>query len=225
MVVAVQRQGWEVVVVYTPIHSARSRHWNEVYDTKGAKQVSWFQPDPTVSLELIDGLRLDRTEPVIDIGGGASTLVDRLLERGHTDVTVLDVSAHALGLAQRRLSDRAQQVHWETADLLQWTAPRRFALWHDRAVFHFLTDPDDRAHYRELATTSVIPGGYLILATFAADGPEQCSGLAVARYRADELADTLGAGFTTVKTRREHHHTPTGAAQPFTWLLMRHTST
>lgn len=207
----------------TPTGSTRSRHWNEVYDTKGAEQVSWFQPDPTVSWELIDGLHLDRSQPVIDVGGGASTLVDGLLERGHTDVTVLDVSAHALRLAQHRLADRAQQVHWETADLLQWTPTRRFALWHDRAVFHFLTDPHEQASYRELTTASVTRGGYLLVATFAADGPEHCSGLPVTRYSADELAEQLGAGFTTVTTRREYHHTPTGTEQPFTWLLMLRT--
>ncbi|MQA15489.1 MAG: methyltransferase domain-containing protein [Pseudonocardiaceae bacterium] len=205
-----------------PSGSAPSRHWDQVYDAKGAQQVSWFQPQPTVSLELIDGL-LDRTDPVIDVGGGASPLVDRLLDRGHTDLTVLDVSAHALQLAQRRLGDRAQQVHWATADLLQWRPERRYMLWHDRAVFHFLTTPDEQARYRELATTSITPGGYLIIATFAADGPEQCSGLPVARHRPDDLAEQLGAAFTTLTTRREHHHTPTGAEQPFTWLLARRT--
>jgi len=209
--------------VSTPTSSARSRHWDEVYDTKGTDQVSWFQPEPVVSWELIDGLRLDRTQPVIDVGGGASKLVDRLVERGHTDVTVLDVSAHALRLAQHRLADRAWLVRWETADLLEWRLRRRFALWHDRAVFHFLTDPDDRARYRELATAAVGPGGYLILATFAEDGPEQCSGLSAARYSGEELAEQLGAGFTTVTIRREHHHSPTGADQPFTWLLTRRT--
>jgi SAM-dependent methyltransferase len=214
-----------VVVVSTLTNSFRSRHWNEVYATTGAERVSWFQPDPTVSLELIDGLHLDRRQPVIDVGGGASTLVDRLLERGYVDVTVLDVSAHALGLAQRRLGDRAQQVHWETADLLLWTPTRCFALWHDRAVFHFLTDPHDRVRYRELATASVTPGGYLILATFASDGPERCSRLPVARYSADQLAEHLGEGFTSMTTRREHHHTPTGVDQPFTWLLMQRTET
>jgi trans-aconitate methyltransferase len=220
-----QAEEREVVVVSTLTSSFRSRHWSEVYATTGAERVSWFQPDPTVSLELIDRLHLDRRQPVIDVGGGASTLVDRLLERGHIDVTVLDVSAHALGLAQRRLADRAQQVHWETVDLLQWTPTRRFALWHDRAVFHFLTDPHDRVRYRELATASVTLGGYLILATFAPDGPERCSRLPVARYSADELAEQLGAGFTSVTSCREHHHTPTGVDQPFTWLLMHRTET
>lgn len=212
-------------MVRTSTSSSRARQWNEVYQTKDAERVSWFQSNPTVSLELLNRLHLDRAQPVIDVGGGASMLVDRLLERGHTDVTVLDVSAHALCLAQRRLGDRAQFVHWESVDLLRWRPVRRFALWHDRAVFHFLTDPPDQVRYRELATTSITPGGYLILATFAADGPDRCSGLPVARYSADELAERLGPGFTTVTTRHEHHRTPTGADQPFTWLLMRRSNT
>lgn len=214
---------WEVTTVSASTSATHRRHWDALYDAKGARQVSWFQLEPVVSLALIDDLRLDPREPVIDVGGGASMLVDRLLERGHTDVTVLDVSAQALLLAQRRLADQADRVHWEAADLLQWTPQRRFVLWHDRAVFHFLTHSDEQARYRELATTSITSGGYLILATFAADGPEQCSGLPVARYRAEDLAEHFGTGFTTVTTRREHHHTPTGADQPFTWLLARRT--
>lgn len=202
---------------------ANAEHWNKVYETRGADQVSWFQPEPTVSVELIGDTRLDRTQPVIDVGGGASLLVDRLLERGHTDLTVLDVSGNALRLAQRRLAGRANQVSWETSDLLRWRPRRRFALWHDRAVFHFLTDPSDRDRYRELASASVLAGGYLVLATFAADGPEHCSGLPVARYSPEELVATLGAAFNLLTIRREHHRTPAGVDQPFTWLLMRRT--
>lgn len=208
-----------------PSSAARSRHWNQVYDTKGADQVSWFQPEPTVSLALIDDLHLQRGDPILDVGGGGSVLVDRLLQRGYSDVTVLDVSAHGLDLARQRLDDSAARVHWVHTDLLQWAPTRRFALWHDRAVFHFLTDPADQARYRALATAAIAPGGHLILATFAADGPQQCSGLPVARYDPDQLAAQLGPGFTPVTTRREHHHTPTGSTQPFTWLLLRRTNT
>jgi trans-aconitate methyltransferase len=211
--------------VSIPSSATRRQHWDQVYDTRGAEQVSWFQPDPTVSLDFIDRLHLDQTQPIIDLGGGASTLVDRLLERGHTDLTVLDVSPHALELAQHRLAERAALVRWETTDLLRWTPTTPFALWHDRAVFHFLTEPDDRARYRELATANITPGGHLILATFAADGPEHCSGLPVTRYSTAELAEELGAGFTVETTRREHHHTPTGTTQPFIWLLLRRTNT
>lgn len=206
-----------------PTGATHREHWDAVYQTKGADQVSWFQPEPTVSLQLIDALGVAPTDPILDVGGGACPLVDRLLERGHTDLTVLDVSAHALRLAQRRLGVRSERVRWEVAELLAWTPPRRYALWHDRAVFHFLTDPGDRARYRQLAAGGLSPGGHLILATFAADGPEQCSGLPVARYGPEQLAAQFTPDFTTVTTRREHHHTPTGAEQPFTWLLLRRT--
>ncbi|MGQ0841936.1 class I SAM-dependent methyltransferase [Actinokineospora sp.] len=162
---------------------------------------------------------------MIDIGGGASVLVDRLIERGHTDVTVLDVSTRAIGIARTRLAARAEQVRWVAADLLQWYPQRQFALWHDRAVFHFLTDPLDRARYQELATSAIRAGGHLVLATFAADGPDQCSGLPVARYSVENLAAAFSDGFATVSTRRENHTTPTGVTQAFTWLLMRRTST
>jgi hypothetical protein len=205
----------------SPNRPARD-YWDEIYNTKGAEQVSWFQPEPVVSLELIDSLRLDPSRPLIDVGGGASPLAGRLLQRGYTDLTVLDVSACALALTQRGLGSRAEQVHWETADLLSWTPPpRRFALWHDRALFHFLTDPRERARYRELVTAVIAPGGYLIVATFAADGPKRCSGSPVARYRPSDLVGQFGAGFRTVTTRREHHRTPASVDQPFTWLMAR----
>ncbi len=201
------------------------RHWDALYDAKGARQVSWFQAEPVVSLALIDDLRLDPIEPVIDVGGGASMLVDRLLERGHTDVTVLDVSAQALRLAQRRLADQADRVHWEAADLLQWTPQRRFVLWHDRAVFHFLVDPADRAGYGAALRTGTAPGGLAVLGTFATDGPTRCSGLPVARYDPDRLraavAEASGEDWQLLRSAREEHHTPAGGVQPFTWVLLQ----
>lgn len=203
--------------------SAARIHWNEVYDTKGAEGVSWYQPEPLVSLELIDTLDLDPARPVIDVGGGASMLVDHLLERGHTDITVLDVSDRALRVAQHRLGDRGRQVQWHAANLLHWAPQRRFALWHDRGVYHFLIDPDEQARYRQLTTAGVAPGGYLIVATFAADGPDHCSGLPVARHWPEDLAGQFGDGFTAVTTRHERHQTPAGIEQPFTWLLARRT--
>lgn len=205
----------------TPGEPNRSGHWDTVYQTKGAGQVSWFQPKPTMSLQLIEGIQPASTDPIIDIGGGASTLVDHLLDDGHVDLTVLDVSGHALGLARHRLGARAAHVHWHTTDLLRWTPRRRFALWHDRAVFHFLTDRTDQARYRDLATSGIVPGGHLIVASFAADGPEYCSGLPAARYHPDQLAAQFSPAFTVVTARREHHRTPGGADQPFTWLVLR----
>lgn len=196
--------------------------WDEIYVTKGEQRVSWFQPEPTVSLELIDELALPRDAPIIDVGGGASMLVDRLLAAGHSDLTVLDVSAQALRLAQDRLADAADEVHWLTGDLLEWEPRRRFTLWHDRAVFHFLTDLDQRDHYRELLGAGISAGGYLVMAAFALDGPERCSGLPVTRHGPRDLAVWLGPEFTPVATRREQHRTPGGAEQPFTWLVARH---
>ncbi len=207
----------------TGAESESAGHWDAIYEAKGSDRVSWFQAEPVVSLELIEGLRLDPAAPILDVGGGASTLVDRLLACGHTDLTVLDVSAHALELARRRLGDDAKRVRWETADVLDWSPPRQFAAWHDRAVFHFLTSPAGRAAYRRHATASIRPGGYLIVGTFAADGPQQCSALPVARYSPEQLDTELGDAFTPVTERREHHHTPAGACQPFTWLLARRT--
>ncbi|MBO0872559.1 MAG: class I SAM-dependent methyltransferase [Pseudonocardia sp.] len=200
--------------------TGRARHWDRVYGTKDADGVSWYQTHPTVSLALIDKVRPRRDAPILDVGGGTSVLVDQLLRRGYTDLTVLDVSAHALELSQQRLREFAGRVHWEHADVLTWTPARRFALWHDRAVFHFLTKPAERATYRELATTSVTPGGHLIVGTFASDGPTSCSGLPVARYDPDALAEELGPMFTPVASRREHHRTPAGVDQPFTWLAL-----
>lgn len=202
-------------------HANRAGHWNSVYDTKGPDRVSWFQPEPTVSLQLVEQFQLAGDDPIVDVGGGASMLVDRLLGRGQTDLTVLDVSAHALDVARHRLGTPANQVHWETTDVLSWTPPRHYGLWHDRAVFHFLTDPADRDRYRRRAGTSIRPGGHLIVATFAADGPRQCSGLPVARYTPDELAAEFGDTFIPIATHREHHRTPDGTDQPFTWLLAR----
>jgi trans-aconitate methyltransferase len=213
-----------VSTVTTPAGTTAQQHWNAVYHTKGPEQVSWFQSEPTLSLELIEAVGLAPADPIIDIGGGACPLAGWLLDRGYTDVTVLDVSTGAINLAKDRLGARAEAVRWETADMLAWNPPRAYALWHDRAVFHFLTDPASQARYRERVTAGLRAGGHLVLATFAADGPEHCSGLPVARYGPEQLATQFGPEFTTIATRREHHHTPTGADQPFTWLLLRRTT-
>jgi SAM-dependent methyltransferase len=201
--------------------AGRARHWDHIYDTRHADGVSWYQPNPATSLALIDEVGPRRDDPVLDVGGGASVLVDRLLGRGYTNLTVLDVSGRALELARQRLGKLAGRVHWERADLLAWTPTRRFALWHDRAVFHFLTDPVDRATYRELVATVITPGGHLILGTFASDGPDSCSELPVARYDPAALAAQLGPAFTPVASRREHHRTPAGIDQPFIWVTLR----
>jgi len=191
-----------------------------VYENKGATAVSWFQATPTVSLELIDVLEVAHDEAVIDIGGGASILVDHLVRRGFTDLSVLDVSDAALRQARLRLGDEAP-VSWLCEDVLSWIPRRRYALWHDRAVFHFLTDDADRRAYLDALRSGIRPGGALIVATFAEDGPEHCSGLPVIRYSADGLTHVLGTGLEVVAERRELHTTPAGSVQPFTWIAAR----
>lgn len=192
-------------------------HWDDVYKRVGSSKVSWFQPDPGLSLELI--LRVGAVRSVIDVGGGASVLADRLLTAGIADVTVLDISDAALRVARERLGPRGIDVSWIAHDLLAWQPPRRFDVWHDRAVFHFLTDAADRAAYRSVLRAALRPGGHVVIGTFAEDGPTHCSGLPVARYDATELGDQF-PDFRTVAARREAHRTPAGVIQPFTWLLL-----
>ena len=199
----------------------RQAHWENIYETKPANSVSWFQPSARSSLDMIHATGIERTTPVIDIGGGASVLVDELLDDGFLDVTVLDIAAPALKVSQQRLHSRACLVHWIVADVLAWKPERSYGLWHDRAVFHFLTDAQDRLNYRDTVERALVPGGWLILATFAEDGPERCSGLPVQRWSADALAAEWGDGFELIQNLREVHSTPWGAAQSFTWCRFR----
>ncbi|MGH9007267.1 MAG: class I SAM-dependent methyltransferase [Acidimicrobiales bacterium] len=185
--------------------------------------MSWFQEVPTRSLEMIEALGIHTDDPVIDVGGGASTLTDRLVEKGFGDITVLDVAAEALDASRRRL-DGTAAVTWLHDDVLSWEPRRRFGLWHDRAVFHFLTDESDRARYLTTLASALRCAGALVLATFAADGPERCSGLPVARYSAAELSEAIGPSFEVVRQGRERHATPSGAVQPFVWLAARRRS-
>lgn len=197
----------------------RGRHWDAAYTDRGADGVSWYQAVPRMSLEVIEALRIPRDAAVIDIGAGASQLVDRLVERGFTDLTVLDISASALEEVGARVGDSpVVRLH---EDLLEWQPPRRYDLWHDRAVFHFLVAEPDRRRYLETLHATVRPGGFVILATFALDGPEACSGFPVVRYSADHLSELLGDTFEPLEARREVHTTPRGSAQPFTWLAGR----
>lgn len=205
----------------TPIEtSVRERHWDNAYVTRGAEGVSWFQTEPSVSLELINTLDVDKHAGIIDVGGGASCLVDRLVADGWQDLAVLDISAAALETARGRVASNAP-VTWIHEDLLTWSPQRRYGLWHDRAVLHFLVDPAERSAYLHVMCSAIKPGGALILATFAPDGPESCSGLPVRRYAADDLMDLLGDSFEIVESRRHEHITPTGASQAFTWIAAR----
>lgn len=195
--------------------SDRSTHWDHVYATKGEAEVSWYQDSPAISLEMIRVASPNHDAAIIDLGGGASRLVDALLQDGYRDVTVLDLSANALELAKKRLGGAASMVDWIVADATTWQPAKIYDVWHDRAAFHFLTDPRDRAAYVERLRSAVAPGGHVIIATFAPDGPEKCSGLPVQRHDSASLAAELGPEFELVETRRETHHTPWDSTQAF----------
>jgi SAM-dependent methyltransferase len=197
-------------------------HWSNVYRQKAVTDVSWYQPHPQVSLDLIAETGLGPEASLMDVGAGASLLVDHLLDRGYRHLTVLDVSAEALDAVRARLGDRAAQVLCVEDDVLSASIPSAsFDLWHDRAVFHFLTQPELKAAYVAQVRRCVRPGGHVIVATFALDGPEQCSGLPVARYDADELHGTFGPAFSLRHSLRETHVTPWGAKQQFTYCYCR----
>jgi SAM-dependent methyltransferase len=198
-------------------------HWEGIYSSKGATEVSWFQPEARMSLSLIEEVAPDPGSAILDVGGGASTLVDGLLAAGYRDITVLDLSTAALAQARARLGERATAVKWLPADILTVELPAAATdVWHDRAVFHFLTGPEERRRYVEQVRHAVRPGGYVLVATFADDGPNRCSGLEVARYSAQTLHAEFGSGFRMLRSEREDHVTPTGKTQRFIYCLCRH---
>jgi hypothetical protein len=197
-----------------------ANHWDLVYGGRSATGVSWYQAHPAMSIRMIEALGPSQDDPVIDIGGGASHLAGQLLARDFRDVTVLDLSPAALREARSLLGGDAHRVHWIEHDLLTWRAYRRYGVWHDRAVFHFLVDAERRARYRQVLRSAIRPGGGVVVATFAADGPESCSGLPVARYDTEELVAAIGEGLV-VAAEREEHRTPAGVIQPFTWVALR----
>lgn len=196
--------------------SDRHAHWENVYSTKSEADVSWFQETPAISLELLALAGAKPADAVIDIGGGASRLVDSLLARGFTNLAVLDLSEAALAAARARLGSKGDDVEWIAADATTWK-PREAAydIWHDRAAFHFLTAPGDLAAYIERLKRGLRMGGHVIMGTFAPDGPEKCSGLPVVRHDADSLGRLLGQGFALVDHRRHEHATPWGSIQKF----------
>lgn len=201
-----------------------ARHWDTIYATREPGQLSWTQPDAGMSAALIDALPIAADDPIVDVGGGAGVLVDHLLASGHRAVTVLDASEHALATARQRLERAAapaDHVEWVVADVRDWAPRRAYRVWHDRAVFHFLTDPADRACYRDRAAAAIAADGFLVIGTFAPDGPSQCSGLPVMRYDAEGLAGEFTPTFDALRADDEHHHTPWGDEQHFTWLVLR----
>jgi SAM-dependent methyltransferase len=197
-------------------------HWEQVYSTKKSDNVSWFQPHAELSTRLIRESCPQRDAAIIDVGGGASTLVDDLLDVGYAHVTVLDLSHAALTESRRRLGARGDSVRWMEADITRAEfEPHSFDLWHDRAVFHFLTTPEDRVAYVRQVLRAVKPGGYVVVATFGSDGPTQCSGLPVMRYTPDELHAEFGNAFTLLAHEEQLHHTPFGTDQQFIYCMCR----
>jgi cyclopropane fatty-acyl-phospholipid synthase-like methyltransferase len=199
----------------------RQAHWQQVYKEKGEYQVSWFQDQPAISLELIEAVGAKPSSAIIDIGGGASRLMDALVDRGYGDLSVLDLSESATSIAKARLADRAAQVKWIVADVTQWKPTRAYDLWHDRAAFHFLTRASDRDAYIDRLIKAVPSGGHAIIGTFAVDGPERCSGLPVVRYDAARLSAKFTPAFALLDTRRDDHKTPWGAIQHFQFSVFR----
>ena len=206
------------------MNTARRQHWTQVYEEKDVTGVSWYQPEPAPSLRALDRFGPQPSSSFIDVGGGASTLVDALLDRGWQDITVLDIAASALEAAKARLGRSAERVTWEVADITEWHPIRRYDVWHDRAVFHFLIQPEQRGAYRKALAAGLAPGGLVIIATFALDGPERCSGLPVERYDADKLAAELGPSVRLIEAWRDEHVTPAGAKQSFNWCAFRSAS-
>jgi SAM-dependent methyltransferase len=184
------------------------KHWDRVYGNKGEFQVSWFQDDPALSLELIRVAAPSLESAIIDIGGGAARLVDALLAHDYRDVTVLDLSEAAIAISRARLGARAERVTWIAADVTRWRPGRHYDLWHDRAAFHFLT-------------AALRPNGHAIIATFALEGPERCSGLPVVRYDAAKLSAALGSVFQLIEARRQDHRTPSGSTQQFQFSVFK----
>ena len=196
-------------------------HWDEVYRANSSSTLSWYQASPHPSLKMLDRVTTDGHRSLIDVGGGSSTLVDALLERGWIDLTILDIAAPALEVAQQRLGRAAQSVDWKIADITCWRPQRTYDVWHDRAVFHFLTSTEAREGYKKALTAGTVTGSIVIIATFALEGPEKCSGLVVRRYNSDTLAEELGSGFQLLSADIESHSTPGGSEQVFNWCLFK----
>jgi trans-aconitate methyltransferase len=196
-------------------------HWRLVYEAKRPDEVSWYQPSPDASLTALDRIGATPSSSLVDVGAGASTLVDALIERGWSDLTLVDIAEPALEATRVRLGSRAGKACWEIADLRHWRPGQTFDVWHDRAVFHFLTDAGDRALYKRALIEGTHPGSHVIMATFALDGPDKCSGLLVRRYDASGLAAELGDRFALVDSWPETHTTPWASDQRFQWSLFQ----
>lgn len=201
--------------------SETQSHWEKIYATRDPSAVSWYQPHLNISLQLIGRAGILPTDGIIDVGGGSSTLVDDLLDRGFRNLSVLDISSRAIVISRRRLGPRADLVHWIRDDALNAPLPvGDYRLWHDRAVFHFLTHPTSRRAYIEQVRRALMPGGFALIATFSLEGPTTCSGLQVCRYSAETLAGEFGNDFRIVESRPEDHMTPSSIKQAFVYCLL-----
>jgi SAM-dependent methyltransferase len=197
-------------------------HWEQVYSTKPTEKLGWFAPHLQTSFDWIGKLGLGMETPIIDVGGGASTLVDDLLDTGYQSVTVLDISRQALSLAKARLANRADMVTWIEGDVISTDLPvGHFELWHDRAVFHFLIEPEQQREYRDQLLKTLKPGSHLIIGTFAPDAPPRCSGLTVQRYSPEQLENALGGEFELQRQHNELHTTPSGVDQMYLYCQFR----
>jgi SAM-dependent methyltransferase len=198
-------------------------HWQRIYKTKAENEVSWFQATPSVSVQLIQETDIPRSARILDVGGGASRLVDCLLDAGYGQLGVLDVADSGLAVAKHRLGARSSAVQWIVTDATRYQTEVRWDLWHDRAVFHFLVEVNGRDKYRQVLESAIAPGGHVIIATFGPNGPERCSGLPVVRYGPAQLSAELGDAFRLRKTVVEDHRTPSGSVQEFLYSWFEHT--
>lgn len=198
--------------------NARKEHWERIYADKAPSEVSWYQQAPYVSLKLINKMKLSHDAWIIDIGGGASTLIDKLVADGYRNLAVLDISERALSHARERLGEAARRVAWFAEDVTRFDSPQRFDVWHDRAVFHFLTEPTDRALYRETLERTLEPHGEVVIATFAIGGPTRCSGLEIVQYDSDRISEELGGAYELIEMVPELHVTPSGGEQAFNFF-------
>ena len=199
----------------------RQAHWQNLYQARAERDVSWFEESPAVSLDLVRATGVGLDASIIDIGGGTSRLVDALVAEGFRSVTVLDLSEYALATSRNRLGPRAERANWTVADVTRWQPMQTYDVWHDRAAFHFLTEASDRTTYAECLREAVHPGGHVIIGTFALDGPQQCSGLPVLRHDAASIGAILGPSFKLMEARKHGHHTPGGNVQSFQFSRFR----
>ena len=199
----------------------RKKHWGDVYQDKSSSDLSWYQKEPKLSLELIRSTNVASNDAIIDIGAGTSVLVDYLKKEHYTNLTVLDISENAITIAKKRLGKSAKSINWIVCDITKFDVFQKFSLWHDRALFHFLTDPSDRGIYVKALINAIRPEGHLIIATFAIGGPKKCSGLEIVQYDSEKIIAELGDNFKLVEEKTEVHITPANKEQKFIFFLFR----